>query len=280
MNAQLIINADDYAISPGVSRAIRSLIAAGRVTATSCMTGSEFWPADGAVLRDLNDAGFSAGLHITLTDQQACVATPTLAPAGKLPSLRRLWRGLRTGKISRADIEVEVCAQIERFQDIFRASPGHIDGHHHVQQLPVVRDVILDLWRDGTIPADTWLRVSADSAARILRRRTDPLKAIFIAAAGAGLRAAAEQRGIPVNDGFAGVYDLQPDADFASVCRRALAVPAPRMVFMCHPGHADRELAGKDSVTYQRDVEFRFLIDDEFQSLLNGFGGRVVSRFG
>ncbi|HSV29265.1 MAG TPA: ChbG/HpnK family deacetylase, partial [Candidatus Omnitrophota bacterium] len=38
--------ADDYGLAPGIGRAIRDLIAAGRLQATGCMTGSPHWPAE------------------------------------------------------------------------------------------------------------------------------------------------------------------------------------------------------------------------------------------
>lgn len=279
MNVQLIINADDYAISPGVSKAIRALLMAGRITATSCMTGSEFWAKEGVRLRNLQCGPYSAGLHVTLTEQSSCIRTETLAPNGVLPSLGQLWRGVCSGKIKRIDIEAEILAQIRQFSRVYGGPPGHVDGHHHVQQLPVVRDVILGLWMNGTLPAETWLRVSADSLPRIFKRGSAPLKALFIAAAGCGLRSETEKRGISVNDGFAGAYDLKPGSDFSNVCRRAIAVPSPRMVFMCHPGHADIALEEKDSVTEQRDVEYDFLMSETFLTLLDGFAGKLVARF-
>lgn len=131
MSNRIIINADDYAISPGVSRSIRSLIENERVSATSCMTGSEFWNEDGNALRKIMAPKFSAGLHITLTDQRACLTSETLAPAGKLPSLGGLWRGILAGRIQRRDLELEIYAQIELFKDIMGRAPDHIDGQQH-----------------------------------------------------------------------------------------------------------------------------------------------------
>ena len=279
MDAQLIINADDYAISPGVSEAIRKLIEAGRITATSCMTGAEEWPEEGRRLKALVPGTFSAGLHVTLTDQVACVRTPTLAPDGVLPPLKRLWWGVRAGQIMHKDIEAEVRAQVARFIDVYGGPPGHVDGHHHVQQFPLVRDVILDLWSDETVPYSSWLRISADTPVRIFKRGTAPLKALLIAAAGRGLKKAARRRGISVNDGFAGIYNLQPGADFATVCRCAFAYPAPKTVFMCHPGHADSALAKKDSVTYQRDAEFDFLLGDQFRDMIETSHVSLVPSF-
>lgn len=279
MSSRIIINADDYAISPGVSRSIRSLIGDGRITATSCMTGSEFWAEDGKTLARMTSSEFSAGLHITLTDQRACLSTPTLAAAGKLPSLGGLWRGILTGRIRRHDLELEIHTQIDRFHDVMGRLPDHIDGHHHIQQLPVIRDIVLDLWKSGRVEKNAWLRVSGDRMPRILRRGTAPVKACIISIISSGLLRKAKQRGIPVNDGFAGVYDLQPGSNFEAVCRRAFSVLSPQMVFMCHPGYPDEALALKDSVTTQREIERRFMESPGFTAIIKGCDGELSRHF-
>jgi chitin disaccharide deacetylase len=279
MSNRIIINADDYAISPGVSRSIRSLIENERVSATSCMTGSEFWNEDGNALRKIMAPKFSAGLHITLTDQRACLKSETLAPAGKLPSLGGLWRGILAGRIQRRDLELEIYAQIELFKDIMWRAPDHIDGHHHIQHLPIVRDIILELWASERVKRNAWLRVTNDSLLRIALRRTAIMKTIGISFTGFGLRHRAKQLGIPVNDGFAGIYDLAPGSDFEAVCRKSLSTLSPKMIFMCHPGHPDDALALKDTVTTQREIEHRYLQSPEFAAELDGCKGELAHCF-
>ncbi len=276
---QLVINADDYAISPGVSEGIRKLILAGRVSATSCMTGSEYWVDEGAQLRKLQGSAFSAGLHITLTDQNSSHITASLAPHGRLPSLKSLWFGLVSGKIKSSDIELEINTQVEKFVQVYGAPPQHIDGHHHVQQLPKVRKLILDLWKNNVLPRDTWLRVSSDTFARCVLRGINPIKEVAISLTATGFRSEAKTAGVCVNDGFAGVYDLRYGSNFEKVCERALNNPTSRMVFMCHPGLADAALAERDPVAGQRSVENDYLTSDQFAVLLNSSPGKLVQSF-
>src|SRR5688500_16181068 len=88
---RIVVCADDYAFTPGVSRAIRELIVARRISATSVMTVSEFWPEEsGALAAVAGDADI--GLHVTLTDQAPLGAMPTFAPEGRLPSLPQVLR--------------------------------------------------------------------------------------------------------------------------------------------------------------------------------------------
>src|SRR5690242_13463328 len=64
---RVILCADDYAIAPGVSRAILALIDRGRLTATSCMAASRFWPEHAGWLRPRAGKA-DIGLHFTLTN--------------------------------------------------------------------------------------------------------------------------------------------------------------------------------------------------------------------
>ena len=63
---RLILSADDYGLSPGIGKAIRSLIDAGRLSATACMTPSPDWQSEAALLKPLSNRA-DIGLHFTLT---------------------------------------------------------------------------------------------------------------------------------------------------------------------------------------------------------------------
>jgi chitin disaccharide deacetylase len=67
---KLWLCADDYGISPAVSRAIRDLIGRGRLNATSVMvTAPSFSAAEARALADVagRDRRAAIGLHFTLT---------------------------------------------------------------------------------------------------------------------------------------------------------------------------------------------------------------------
>ena len=82
----IILCADDYAIAPGVSRAICALIQQGRLSATGCMTVSPFWREHARWLQLLAGRA-DIGLHLTLTDLRPLGMMARLAPDGRLPSL-------------------------------------------------------------------------------------------------------------------------------------------------------------------------------------------------
>ena len=69
---------------------------------------------------------------------------------------------------------------------------------------------------------------------------------------------------MPTNDGFGGVRDFDPAADFRHFFRKTLQVTGPAPIIMCHPGHVDEELRAADPVTDTREQEFAYLASDTF----------------
>ena len=72
--------ADDFALSPGVSRGILEAVAAGRLTATSVMTSSS--GRRGACCFRLSEGAVDIGLHFNLTLGPPLSAMAKFAPSG------------------------------------------------------------------------------------------------------------------------------------------------------------------------------------------------------
>jgi len=273
--AKLVVCADDYALTPGISHAIRELIAAGRISATSVMTVCPYWPDEGPALAAVAGAS-DIGLHVTLTDHVPLGAMPVLAPAGRLPSVGKLVRASLTGQLPLAEIEAEIERQLIAFVEVWKRPPSHLDGHHHVHQLPGVRGVLLRaLGRLGG--PRPYIRACHEPLSRLLARGVARQKAIAISALGAGFARAAARQGFATNDGFSGVYDLgadghKLDALFAGFVRHL----GPRPLAMCHPGYSDTTLAGLDSMTTQRDAERSFLAGEGWLRVLKAAQVAVV----
>lgn len=268
---RIVVCADDYGLTPGVSRGIRELIEARRISATSVMTGSEFWPSEAAALKAVaGDADI--GLHVTLTDQAPLGAMPTLAPHGRLPPLATVFRAGLTRRLPLAEIEAEIERQVEAFVMHYGAPPAHIDGHHHMHQLPGVRDIVVRIAaRVGR--GRTWVRSCAERHAIIARRGIAPLKTAIIGALGPGVARRAVSAGVPINQGFSGAYDFAHEArPLADLFGRFLDGLGASGLMMCHPGYADADLAARDVMTTARETELAFLMSDAWPALLAARG--------
>ena len=114
---RLIINADDFGLSPGINRGIIACHDGGVVTSTSLMVR---WPAavEAAALARRYPS-LSVGLHIDL-----CEWTKV---GGE-------WRPLYEVVPIDDDIRVrdEILRQFEMFEQLTGGPPTHIDSHQHV----------------------------------------------------------------------------------------------------------------------------------------------------
>src|SRR5262249_40178407 len=195
----LIVNADDYGLTTGISRAILRAHGAGIVTSTSVLAVG---PAFGETAPWLGDApALGVGVHLA-----ACGEDPPLLEAREIPTLvdarGRLapsWRGfalaLWAGRVDPGDLEREFSAQIARVAALGRPLT-HLDTHQHLHLLPRVADVVVRLAQRAGIPA---LRVPRSG----LRR----LAGLGVRVLEPGLAARARAAGLRVPGAVAGFGD-------------------------------------------------------------------------
>ena len=271
--------ADDYAMTPGVSRGILEALDAGRLSATSVMTTSPWWPELAGPLRrhdgPRNTGRADIGLHLNLTLGEPLGPMPHVAPDGRLPGIGA-WMRMRqeAGPETSQEIAAEIERQMQRFVDVLGRPPDHVDGHQHVHVLsPVARLVLAAIARRGWRP---WLRDSGDRPDRILRRGSSLRKAFGLAVLARGFAGCARDAGLAVNDGFAGFSPFDPSRDYAGQFARYLRAPGPAHLVMCHPGTVDDALRALDPVVETREQELRFLLSPAFDRLLRERGARLT----
>lgn len=262
--------ADDYGLAPGVSQAIRALIEQRRLHATSCMTGSPHWPDAATAIRPLAPLAH-IGLHVTLTDQTPLTPMPKTAPQGKLPPIENLIINAHLGRLDQDEIRAEIKAQVDAFITHFGRAPDYLDGHQHAHELPMIQDILLDVWA-GPMNGRGWIRNCWESPWALISRRIDPVRALIIGAMGLRLLGKMKRLGIPHNQSFRGVYDLTDRVPFSRLVDRFIAQPKPQTLIMVHPGFVDDALRAVDPVTDQREREYAYLASDQFAHSLDQRG--------
>ena len=103
--------ADDFALTPGVSRGILEALEAGRVNATSVMTTRPYWPEGAKALQSFK-AKADIGLHLNLTLGRPLGLMPQLAADGKLPNLSTLVWASMNWALPEAEIAQEIFRQL------------------------------------------------------------------------------------------------------------------------------------------------------------------------
>lgn len=271
----VVLCADDFAISPGVSAAIIELLARRRLSATGCMTASRHWPAVAAGLAPFIGAA-DIGLHLTLTDGYPLGEMPRSAPDGRLPPLGRLMLQAFTRALDRTEIAGEIRRQLHAFAEATGCMPDFIDGHQHVHLLPGIREEVLALFAGPLAGRPCYLRVCWEPPRQILGRGVAVGRASLIAALSLPLRREVRRLGIASNDSFRGVADLADARDFSRDFPRFLRGTGSRPIIMCHPGFADAELAAADPVTAEREREYAYFIGERFPADLMAAGCRLA----
>ena len=217
----LIVNADDFGLTRGVSAGILAAHRLGIVTSTTVLVTSD---VDRAQLAEARDTGLGLGLHMNLTLGRPLTRGRSLVDGtgAFIRDARRAAAGAQTREV-RAEAE----AQIARFEKLVGRPPTHIDTHHHVGLYTPVRDVVLDVARALGVAVR-----SQDAAARTRARS-------------AGLR---------TTDHFFG--ESGPDAYWSAARTFAhlRALPPGVSEFMCHPGWFDSDL-GYSRYGRQREIE-------------------------
>jgi predicted glycoside hydrolase/deacetylase ChbG (UPF0249 family) len=257
----LIICADDYALSPEVSRGIRELALARRISATSVMASMPFWPSEAAALKDASEH-IDVGLHFTLTDQPSLGKLPVLAPGGKFLSYKDLLALSLRGRLPEEEIATELGLQLEAFESSFGRAPDFVDGHQHVHALPGVYPVFLRVIRERLDPGKCWLRDCGDRLPALWGRKKF-WKAFSISFLGRGLTGQIRRLGLRANRGFSGFYSAEEES-LAEALPGMLRKAGGGHLLMVHPGHIDDELARRDSLVSSRETEWSYLMSDEF----------------
>jgi predicted glycoside hydrolase/deacetylase ChbG (UPF0249 family) len=148
MATRLIINADDFGLTPGINRAIAELHQAQVLTSTTLMaTGPAF--EDAVAVAHANPT-LGIGCHIVLTDGvpvSSPESIPTLiGPDRKTfrPSLIDFVQSLLRGRIREDEIEREASAQIQKLQ-LAGIEVTHLDTPKHPHLFPAINRLLLRL---------------------------------------------------------------------------------------------------------------------------------------
>jgi len=256
----VVLCADDYALTPGISKAIINLVQLGRLSALSCMTGAAHWREHATWLASVVGKA-DIGLHLTLVEEAPITPMPRTAAGGKLPSIEELILKSHARVLDRAEIKREITAQFEAFEATLGRVPDHIDGHLHTHVLPGIRDIVLEVAAARAPKA--WLRNVAEPMARILKRGIAVPKTMLIA--GLGYVFARRANGTLINDGFSGVYGLAGHEDIAALFDAFLNTDATRPVILCHPGDCETETV---ACQHARINEYRFFLFFFFADML------------
>jgi chitin disaccharide deacetylase len=273
----LTLIADDYAMTAGVSRGILRLMEHGRISGAGAMTNQPSWKGWSHAFRGFQGQR-DLGLHLNLTLGKPLTAMAIFAPTGTFPAIREVTKQALSFGLPKAELVIEIAAQLDAFENAMDCAPDFIDGHQHVHGLPVVRAILLGVLKERyKAGARPWLRNPSDSMARIIKRGRLVQKALGIGSLTSGFGRAATQAGFLTNDSFAGFSNFEASENYGLDFASYLIAPANRHLVMCHPGEIDEDLRKLDPVVLTRPQELAYLMGDQATEALRA-AGMVLGR--
>jgi hopanoid biosynthesis associated protein HpnK len=237
---QLIVNADDLGLTPGVNRGILRAFQDGIVTSASLLVvGSAFEEAVGLARQNPK---LDIGLHLALVEERALLGRDVLRTlvdeTGRFPRTSgEFFRRAFLGRIKWDEVEREIAAQIARFQNTgLRLS--HLNSHQHVHMFPPVFQIIGRLTRGMD---NVWIRNPAGpwrkSPGVRIERWVQQLGLNLTCLSARGLH------GRPLLQMPDGMYGFEAGGCLArSALERILRkIPDGLYELICHPGEDDAE---------------------------------------
>lgn len=246
---RLIVNADDFGMTPGVNRAVMQAHQSGILTSTTLMvTGAA---SDEAMRLAAEAKTLDVGCHVVLLEGTPILKAkeiPSLAIAG-LDGKTRFRRGFGTfvkaaltGSLHGEDIYREAKAQITRLQDA-GFDVLHLDTHKHAHVFPNVFRPLL--------------RAAVDCGVRAVRNPFEPVRAMgwshawrrrdlwtryvpvrMLRAFAEAFEAECRNLGIATPQGTFGIT-LTGFADRNSLLALLDRVPEGTWELLCHPAYED-----------------------------------------
>ncbi|MBI2167710.1 MAG: ChbG/HpnK family deacetylase [Candidatus Omnitrophica bacterium] len=243
MKRRLIVNADDFNLTPGVTRGILKAHDQGMVTSTTVLINL---PLELALVRQASRRNrLGVGLHLNIT-----LGKP-VSPPGKIRSLLKPEGNFRRPfdygekKPALGEVIREYEAQIRLFEKRFRKPPDHLDTHHHLHDDPLFFQALSQLARRWKLPVRrSLICLSPERGQAFLPKTTDYLFGSLDATS----------------------Y-WQKDPLF-SVLRN---LPLGTSEIACHPGFCDRQLRQISSMREAREKELKLFSDRRLRQELARF---------
>ncbi len=151
----LIVNADDYGLTPGICRGVLQAHERGVVTSTSALVLGPAFADHAAALRD---SGIGVGGHLAAVGEDRPILTAREIPSlvdqrGRFPLRWQAFvRRAARGGIDTDDLRREFLAQIEVLEGA-GITLTHLDSHQNLHLWPQVATALVELAVDRCIPA-------------------------------------------------------------------------------------------------------------------------------
>lgn len=260
MKKIIIINADDYGLTPAVSKGIRLSYKQGILTSTTALASGLSIEADAKLLQsECPDMGL--GAHLALTSFKPVLPKEEipslLTPQGSFFKLDQLI--VNQEQIDKDELYAEWKAQILKLQS-YGLLLDHIDSHHHVAFLNrKTIKVLCDLALEFNLPVrspvhSNGFSLTLEEAKKLL-----------------------QDKEIKFPEGFYDEFSKQKGNRV--ILKKLLNSSEETFEILSHAGIVDEGLLNVSSLTYSRELELDALCDLELKNWLGNQRNLVLGTF-
>jgi chitin disaccharide deacetylase len=276
MSRELIVNADDFGRTRGVSAGILQAHRDGIVTSITAMMNLP------GVVNDLHKARAEAprlalGVHLNFTVGRPLLPTEWCSSLvdehGRFLTREALMA--QPDRINPDELRAELKSQITAFKNALEQLPDHLDAHQLAHLYPPLFRVYIDLAESFKLP----LRIPFPQLMAELDQAPAIIGDVPLETAQSMLHADRQflvERDFKTTDHFVGTfYDRQATVEhLLSVIEN---LPKGTTELMTHPGLADDQLKSGSSYTVQREQEVAVLTDPRVKARLAELDIRLVT---
>lgn len=240
---KLIINADDFGLTNGVTYGIYDAIKYGIVTSTTMMVNTSGSELAARLLK--NDAELKVGLHLNLSLGKPLTACKSLVDENGCFIKPKILKN--DGRYIEQEIYSEFVAQHEKFIALTGKEPTHIDSHLYLHQIfPKAERQSIRLSEKLGVPLrqfETKLFKGAYFESRFKQKESE------------------------------GLTELKKKLKMLVIENFGREI----VELMVHPGYLDREIVAISSYCFPRAVEGAVLKDPEIKEYIHNNGIRLIS---
>jgi predicted glycoside hydrolase/deacetylase ChbG (UPF0249 family) len=254
---RIVLCADDYGQTPAISQAILTLIEQKRLCNTSCLVNTSHWPVAAKKLIHFHQQ-VNVGLHLNFTEGLSLSNIYQKKYGLTFFSLPHLITRAFLSTLDQQVLLAEAEAQIEHFVHHFGKLPNYLDGHHHIHQFPIIRNVVLTLYKKYFKEENIALRLASPDCQFL--DIIFNLKKIIIRLSSFSFKDSLKKLHIPHNSSFSGIYNFKP-SDYRKHFLYFLSQVREDGLIMCHPALSPQT---NDSYEKARYLEYQYFISDQF----------------
>jgi len=283
----LIICADDFGISKSVSDGILDLLSIKRLSAVSCIMNykAEIPSQLNKLVKYRKECDI--GLHLNLTNGRPVsnlvnINSGLVDKEGFFLDFKNILFNIITKKIDQRQLVLEIENQIDCFKELTGFNPDFIDGHQHIQQLPTVSDILLQVSKRKFNKHKYYIRAGEFPFLKSIKSNLNfkmIIGSVFINFFSKQFIKKLKINNIHHNKYLFGYHNYNFEKKFLNVFLQYLEMnPSTNDIFFMHPGYIDSNLIFRDNLVEGRLTNLEFLKSDDFFKILESFKLRI-NRF-